>query len=60
MGRFKIICVDGGVQEIFNEYDDIDKVIWDMGFKDPNHFFIGDETDKKGYTLEQFKDKFKK
>lgn len=38
MGRFKIICVDGGVQEIFNEYDDIDKVIWDMGFKDPNNF----------------------
>lgn len=59
MARFKIICVDNGEQEILKEYDDIDKVIYDMQWRNPSFFFIGDEENKMGYTLEQFIDKFK-
>lgn len=38
MARFKIICVDNGEQEILKEYDDIDKVIYDMQWRDPSFF----------------------
>lgn len=60
MARWKVILVENGEQEILSQYDNVDDVIYDMEFKDPNNYFIGDETDKQGYTLEQFKEKFKK
>ncbi|WP_075823933.1 hypothetical protein [Clostridium perfringens] len=59
MARFKIICVDNGEQEILKEYDDIDNGIYDMQWRDPSFYFIGDEENKMGYTLEQFIDRFK-
>ncbi|MBB6625222.1 hypothetical protein H7E67_17540 [Clostridium gasigenes] len=59
-GRFKIICRSEGNQEIFKEYDDVEKVVNDMHWRDPSIFFIADDIDKQGYTLEQFTDKFAK
>lgn len=60
MGRFKIICRDNGQQEIFKEFDEVERVIKDMTFRDPSCFFIGDDIDKHGYTLEGFIEKFGK
>lgn len=59
MARFKIICLDAGQQEILKESDDIDYIINDMSFRDPTFYFIGDEVDKQGYTLEEFISKFR-
>lgn len=60
MGRFKIISAIGKTQEILKEYDDIEKVIRDMSFKDPSIFFIGDGQTRQGYMLEEFIKEFRK
>lgn len=54
MARFKIICFDMGEQEIIKEFDDVNEVIDDMQWRDPQSYFIGDERDKVGYTLKDF------
>ena len=57
--RFKIICNTDEGQEVFAEYRNVDEVISDMKWRDPSMFFICDELDKKGYTLDEFIKKFR-
>lgn len=54
MARFKIICFDMGEHEIIKESDDVNEVIEDMQWRDPQSYFIGDERDKVGYNLKDF------